>query len=236
MRPLSRTVNCRFTRERSWSGAAILPVVSRLAVALSLGALLASCNRPPRVETPAPGARPLATYAAQRIAVTPVALVRADSLGWVQLLGGAQAVARRADSVVHTALTNRGVGGQWVWPAELTRAFERNRSYAADPHNLAVAPLRAPTFVTLSQYGEPLSTQLRTMIALHGDTRYVLVPVELRFERVDRGGRAIFRVALLDPRFAEARWVGELKGDTTSVPAQALADAGNRLADLFIAP
>ena len=214
----------------------MLPVVSRIAFALGLGALLASCNRAPRVETPAPGARPLATYAAQRIALTPTAVVRADSLGWVQSLGGAQVVARRTDSLMHAALANRGVGTQWVWPAELTRAFERNRSYAADPHNLAVAPLRAPTFVTLSEYGEPLSTQLRTMIALHGDTRYVLLPVELRFERADRGGRAILRVALLDPRFAEARWVGELRGDTTSVPAQALADVGNRLADLFIAP
>lgn len=210
--------------------------MSRIAFALGLGALLASCSRTPRVETPAPGARPLASYAAQRLAVTPTAVVRADSLGWVQSLGGATLVARRADSLVQGALASRGVGAQWVWPAELTRAFERNRSYAADPHNLAVAPLRAPTFVTQSQYGEPLSTQLRTMIALHGDTRYVLVPVELRFERVDGGGRGILRVALLDPRFAEARWVGELKGDATSVPAQALADVGNRLADLFIAP
>jgi hypothetical protein len=233
---VSGTVNRGFAPKRPSRGAAILPVVSRIAFALGLGALLASCNRAPRVETPAPGARPLATYAAQRLAVTPVAAVRGDSLGWVQSLGGAQLVARRADSLVQAALAERGVGGQWVWPAELIRTFERNRSYAADPRNLAVTPLRAPTFATLSPYGEPLSTQLRTMIALHGDTRYVLLPVELRFERVDRGGRAILRVALLDPRFAEARWVGELRGDTTSVPADALADVGIRLADLFIAP
>ena len=215
---------------------AIFPIVSRLAFVLGVLVPLAACNRGPKLETPAPGATPLAAYATQRIALTPTAIVRTDSLGWVQALGGAQAVRRQADSVILTALADRGLGGGWVLPAELMRGYERNRSYASNPYQLSVEPLRAPKFVALSRYGEPLATQLRTMIALHGDTRVVVLPVEVRFERVADGGRSVLRVAVLDPRFAEARWVGELTGESTSVPARALAEVGRRFADLFTAP
>jgi hypothetical protein len=215
---------------------AIFPVVSRSAFVLGVLVTLAACNRGPKLETPVPGATPLAAYATQRIALTPTALVRADSLGWVQALGGAQAVRRLADSVILAALTERAIGGGWVLPTELMRGYERNRNYAANPYQLSVEPLRAPKFVALSRYGEPLASQLRSMIALHGDARIVVLPVEVRFERVAGGGRSVLRVAVLDPRFAEARWVGELTGDSTSVPARALAEVGRRFADLFTAP
>ncbi|HYC51134.1 MAG TPA: hypothetical protein VEB19_08510 [Gemmatimonadaceae bacterium] len=208
----------------------------RIPLAFGVVAVLAACSRAPQVESPAPGERPLAGYSAQRVALAPTAIVRTDSLGWASTLGGPQSVARRTDSILVAALSERAIGSQWVLPAELVRSYERNRSYAADPYHLAVEPLRSTAFVAQSRYAEPLSTQLRTMIALHDDLRYVLLPVEVRFERVDGSGRAILRVALLDPRFAEARWVGELKGDTASVPARALAQLGQRFADLFTAP
>ena len=199
-------------------------------------AALSACSRGPRLATPAPGEQPLAGYAAQRLAVTPVGRVGADSLGWVQQLGGTAAAARRLDTAIATALAARGLAQRWILPAELWRSYERNRSYATDPYQLAIEQLRAPAFVALSRVTEPLSTQLRTMIALHEDARLVLVPVELRFTRAAAAGHGVLRVALLDPRFAEARWVGEVTGDTASVPARALASVSARLADLFIAP
>ena len=88
---------------------AIFPVVSRSAFVLGVLVTLAACNRGPKLETPAPGATPLAAYATQRIALTPTAIVRTDSLGWVQALGGAQAVRRMADSVIVVALGDRGI-------------------------------------------------------------------------------------------------------------------------------
>ena len=123
-------------------------------------------------------------------------------------------------------------------PPDLWRANERKRSYATDPYQLTVNALRAPTFAAASRYGEPLASQLRTMIALHEDTRVVLVPVEVRFERVvpGTGGRAILRATLLDARLTEARWVADVHGDTTSGPARALVSVAARLADLFLAP
>ena len=125
---------------------------------------------------------------------------------------------------------------RWVMPDALVRTFERNRSYAADPHLLAMDPLRAPAFVSGGKYGEPLSSQLRTMIALEADARYVLLPIELRFEKATGGLRGVLRAAFVDPRTAEARWVGEVKGDAAATAASAFASVGQRLADLFSAP
>jgi len=168
--------------------------------------------------------------------VTPTGFVRSDSLGWVQAMGGTRIVARQLDSAIFLALDARGLAQRWIMPAGLEHTYERNRSYAADPYVLAVEPLRAPSFMTAGRYGEPLSTQLRTMIALEADARFVLLPVELRFEKVGTGARGVLRVALLDPRAADARFVGDVKGDAATTAAAALASVGQRLADLFSAP
>ena len=208
----------------------------RAALCLLAAATIAACTRGPRVEVPAPGARPLAAYGAQRVALAPVASVRVDSRGWITELGGAPAIARRLDTLIANALSTRGVGQSWILSTELLRAYERNRSYATDPYRLAVDPLRAETFVAASHYGEPLASQLRTMVALHDDARVVLIPVELRVEYVGTGGRALLRTALLDARLAEARWVGEVHGDTANTPARALESVAARFADLFLAP
>lgn len=208
----------------------------RAALCFLAAATIAACNRGPRVDVPAPGARPLAAYGAQRVALVPVGSVRFDSLGWVGQLGGAARVARRVDTLLATALSMRGVGQSWILPPELVRAYERNRSYATDPYRLAIDPLRSPAFVAASHYGEPLASQLRTLIALQEDVRVVLVPVEVRFERVGPAGRAILHTALLDARLAEARWVGDVQSDTVTTPERALESVAARLADLFLAP
>jgi hypothetical protein len=203
-------------------------------------ALSASCRRAPETDTASQAGGPpsLAAYAAQRIVVVPAGLVRgADSLGWVAGHGGVRALARRLDTSIVAMLDARGLASRWVLPAELNRAYERNRGYAADPYQLVWEPVRSPRFRTGERYGEPLSSQLRTMIALHGDARFVLLPIELRFER-DAGsaGRAVLRAALVDARATDARWVGEVRGDPSTDPAAAIASVAARLGDLFVTP
>lgn len=202
---------------------------------------VASCSRGPKADTlpPIEAERPLAGYAAQRIVVTPTGQVRAaDSLGWVAQLGGAGAAARRLDTSIVAELTARGVARRWVWPADLARAYDRNRTYAPDPYQLVWEPVRSAKFITGARYGEPLSSQLRTIIALHDDARYVLLPIELRFERegTSGGGRGVLRAALVDARTTEARMVADVKGETAGSPAAALAKVAAKLADLFVAP
>ena len=201
--------------------------------------LAASCHRP-QPETPpaAEPSRPLAMFAAQKLVVTPTERVRPDSLGWVQQLGGFRVAALRLDSAIVNVLEERGLASRWILPAALVRSYERNRTYAADPYQLVVEQLRMPSFKAAQKYGEPLSTQLRTMVALLEDARHVLIPVELRFERegTTAAGRAILRTAIVDPRYAEARFVADIRGDTSSVPARAIATVASRLVDLFVAP
>lgn len=174
-------------------------------------------------------------YATQRIAVTPTSIVRSDSLGWTQRLGGPVIAGRALDSAIATALYERGVSRQWFMPPDLMRSYERNRSYATNPYELTTTMLRAANFQAASRYGEPLASQLRTMIALHDAARMVLIPVELRFEKDGKSGRAILRAVLLDARAADARWVGEVRGDTSSVPRRAVDNVAARFADLFVA-
>ena len=199
---------------------------------------LASCHRAaPEAGTPVLDVRPLASFAAQRMVVTPTSHVRAgDTLGWVQSLGGAPAAARQLDSAIARVLEGRGLAGRWILPADLARAYERNRTYATDPYQQASAAVRVPAFVTGARYGEPLSSQLRTMVALHEDARFVIMPIELRFERIGTQVRGVLRTALVDPRTAEALWVGDVTGDAATAAASALGSVASRFADLFAAP
>lgn len=201
--------------------------------------IAAACHRGSRGYSDDTAPRPLAAFAVQRLIVAPTAHVRAsDSLGWTTRLNGVRGVARRLDSSIVAALDARGLASRWVMPADLLRSYERNRTYAADPALLAVEEVRAPAFKAGNRFGEPLSSQLRTMIALYEDVRYVLLPVDVRFERQPgvAGGRAVLRLVLLDPRFAESKWVGDVQSEPVPSPDAALAGVAERLADLFAAP
>jgi hypothetical protein len=78
---------------------------------------------------------------------------------------------------------------------------------------------------------------------MRGDVLFRVVPVpagehdvELRFEPANAPtARASLRLALIDPRFSEARWVGEVRSDTTSADPRVLTAALARsLADLIV--
>jgi hypothetical protein len=196
-----------------------------------------------------PDTRPLAFLAAEHVVVTPTFALRvAQDLGWTDKIGRPRVVLRSLDSVLATALDDRGLGRSWILPPKLEASFARNPTYAPDPYALAEEPLRSPSFVSGSRLPEPLASQLRTMIALHENARLVLAPVELRIDRVSAPqapalsaagstGRATLRVALIDPRFSEAKWIGEVKSDTASALTPAMtASLARRLVDLIAAP
>ena len=192
----------------------------------------------PPATAPVPDARPLASLAAQRVVVTPTyALSVSSDLGWGSRIGRARDVLRTMDADIATALDERGLRRGWVMPPDLAQSYTRNPTYAADPYALAEEQLRATTFVTGSRLSEPLSSQLRTMIALHENARLVLAPVELRLERATAGStaaRATLRLALVDPRFSEAKWVGEVRGDTaSSFTPELTASVARRLVELI---
>ena len=214
-------------------------------VAGALGGALACASSGARSAAPTAQAAeraappPLAILAGQRVVVVPVQRLRElGTLGWAADAGPPRPFLGRIDDAIAAALAERGLGSTWVMPADVTRSARRNPNYATDPYALAVGALdpsrRPPPRDT--PLAEPLASQLRTITAL-GDARYVLIPVELRFEPTTgegRAGHAVLHVALVDARASQIRWTGEIAGDSASgfSPAVASSVAG-RFADLF---
>lgn len=182
--------------------------------------------------------RPLAALAAQRVIVTPAYRLRtADPLGWAAQIPRSRDYLKSLDDEITFVLGERGLKTQWVYSADLLRSMRGNPTYAVDPYSLAVDPLRHPDAGSGTKLGDPLLTQLRTLVALH-DSRAVLIPVELRFEKEKSGqGIAILRVALVDGRLGDVRWAGEVKSDPSATFSRSLlASLAGHLADLVTAP
>jgi hypothetical protein len=184
---------------------------------------------------PAPAVvRPLAALAGQRVVVAPTYRMReSDPLGWTSQIPRSREYLRALDDSIAAELGRRGLESQWVFPPALVRARRANPTYAADPYALAADPLRNLAVAAGARIGDPLATQLRTMIALH-DARAVLLPVELRFERESDGrGIAVLRLDLIDGRLGEVRWTGDVRSDPSATFSPALASTlAAHLADL----
>jgi hypothetical protein len=122
-------------------------------------------------------------------------------------------VARTQDADIAEAFRDRGIE-TWILPSGLDSAFRRNPTYATDPHTLAEDPLRSPALSGDERLPEPIASQLRTIVALHDDTRLVLAPVELRIEAGTPGtGRGVLRLVLVDARMSSVKWIGEVTSD-----------------------
>jgi len=212
--------------------------LSRLICCLPL--ILGACHGK-STEAPAqlePQTRPLAALAAQRVVVVPAYRLRTgDPLGWAAQIPRSREYLKSFDDEIAFALAERGLKTQWVYPADLVRSMRGNPTYATDPYTLAAEPLRSPDVGAGAKLGDPLVTQLRTMVALH-DARAVLMPVELRFEKDKSGqGIAIVRLAVLDGRMGEVRWASDVKSDPSPTFSRALlASLASHIADLITTP
>jgi hypothetical protein len=200
--------------------------------------LLLGCGGQQSSQTQAPQpavSRPLATLAGQRVVLTPVYRLReGDAMGWGAQIPRSRELLRALDTAIAAELAQRGLEKQWVYPADLARSVKASPTYAVDPYALAVEPLRSTSVAPGGKIGDPLVTQLRTMIALH-DSRFVLLPVELRFERDKSGqGIAVLRAVLVDGRIGEVRWAGEASSEPAPTFSRALlASVASHFADLI---
>jgi hypothetical protein len=213
--------------------------VTRALLALCAVLGTACASHVPAPPTPADVSRPLAGLAAQRIVVTPVFAVQGgDALGWAASIARPRAMLRDLDSIIVAEFAARGMRTRWYFAPDLEHSFQLNPTYAPDPHALAVEPLRGRLDPS-KPYGDPLATQLRTIIALRDEGRFVLLPVEVRFERDGPGpnGRAVLKLVLVDARTVEYRWTRDVSSD----PAPAFGSAvmtslAAHFADLVISP
>jgi hypothetical protein len=184
--------------------------------------------------------RPLAQLAAQRVIVTPSFNVRpGDPLGWAASLGKPREFLKTLDDEIVRELGERGLEKQWIYPPDLVRAARANPTYAVDPYTLGVNVLRPSAVVSGTQFGDPLATQLRTLIALQEGARAVLVPVELSFEKKPATDQevAVLRVVLVDGRLSDVRWAGSVRSDPATTFSSAVTKSlVAHFADLIAAP
>jgi hypothetical protein len=179
--------------------------------------------------------RPLAWLAGQRVVLAPVYRIReGDAMGWAAQIPRSRDLLRALDSAIAGELAQRGLEKQWVYPPDLARSMRASPTYAIDPYALAVEPLRSTNVAQGGKIGDPLVTQLRTIVALH-DSRMVLLPVELRFDRDKSGqGIAVLRAVLVDARIGDIRWVGEASSDPAPTFSRALiSNVAGHFADLI---
>ena len=176
----------------------------------------------------------LSGLAAQRIVLLPTYSIRVMSgLAWSSAIGRPVDFQRTLDADLLAAFDERGLRKKWIFPDDLQSSYKRNASYAADPYGLAEEPLRSPSLDIEQRLPEPLASQLRTLVALHEDSRLILAPVEVRFEPAGAGGRAVLRLVLLDPRLSRPTWIGEVVSDSAAAFGPVIsASLASKLANL----
>lgn len=204
--------------------------------ALALGAVggAAQQQRSPTV------GRPLAPYAPRRVLVLPTHFLRMDdSLGWAKQISDRQGFLADVDAEIAFALHDRDqVGRMWVFPPQLVESAKRNAPYAPDVYDMASEWLRPPVKAVPDLLPEPLASQLRTLVALWDQSRYVLCPVEVRFLPAGPGQeREVIRLVMFDARLSRITWMADVASDAAPKFSRALAaSAAEHLADLVSAP
>ncbi len=183
-------------------------------------------------------ARPLAPFASRALALLPAQFLNpADSLGFTAHVGDVGAYLAKLDEEIEFALASRKTAKKWQGPRVLTRRMRSNGPYGVDVSDVGSAPLRDPKFDVQGTLPDPLASNLRNLVALGGEARYVLIPYELLFAGPKGAGRAILKLALVDARSARLAWLGAVASDPAPRFSGALvASLAERVADLVAAP
>ena len=217
--------------------------VAGIGAVVAFGTLTVGCGSrvaSPEASTVAqPAARPLASLATQAVALVPSQYLRAgDSASAGARLGPSRQVLASLDSAIVAELDARGTARMWVMPEALTRSAKRNPAFTSDPHALSAETLRSGVRRTNPRLGEPLASQMRSLVALT-DARFGLIPVELRFEPQPGGAtRAMLRLVLVDARLAQIAWAGDVTFDVAQpiTGSAIVAGLAKRVAALLVAP
>ncbi len=179
----------------------------------------------------------LRRYAALKVMLLPVQGVRTDAYpAWRVNPKRDTVVTRSVDRAIEMALGERGLAKQWVFLSEMQRAARRNPTYITDPYDVRAADvLRFAMRKPSEPLGEPLVSQLRALAGV-SDSRYALIPIELRFEPgADSTGHAVLRIAAVDARAAQLLWVGDVIGnDVATFSPAVISELAQRVADLVV--
>jgi hypothetical protein len=209
------------------------PIGAALVAMSALAAHPARADAQERSSTP--HAHVLAAFSTRRLMILPTHYLRmGDSLGWADQITDQTAYLSSLDDEVAFAFSDRGVKKVWVFPAAIDAMAKRNEAYAPDPHAMAAQWLRFPGPKRLpQQLPDPIASQLRTLVAMQDGGQLVLLPVELRFERVPGGMEcAVLRFVIFDAVRAKIIYMADVASDPQAAFGPALAASlANHLAD-----
>ena len=182
--------------------------------------------------------RPLAGLISQPIVFVPVQSVRGGSaVGWRAAIGDVREYGHALDEEITAAILERGVR-KWTMPSQLASAARRNPTLRLDPYVLAVDRFRDAEKKMDEAIPDPLGSQLRGLTMI-GDSRYALVPSEVRFQREADSTqvRAVLTLYLVDTRASRIMWKQQIPSDAVREFSPAIAAVlASRLADLIAAP
>ena len=242
-------------------------LVPRRLVALLPGAalLLAACGGSPApVSAPAPtpevaplpvAVAPVATvapaapmrpavppvfgeYATRVVVVFPLQKFAVGDSGWITAASATgRPRAAQFDSALTMVLRDRGLESTWSLTPNTSRVAQREVMNRTDPRALSTAGLVPSRRRNDLDLREPLSSQLRAIIALVPDARIVLLPLESRVLTTPSGARqATLRIAFLDGRMATVLSFPDVIGPPAADDAAALRALAEKFADLVIIP
>ncbi|MEP6904806.1 MAG: hypothetical protein ABI875_01910 [Gemmatimonadales bacterium] len=137
------------------------------------------------------------------------------------------------DDSIAAALGERGLSN-WTFASGITASAKRNAGMTADPHVLAVGKLQRLVKAGDDPLGQPLATQIRSLVALR-DARYVILPSIIRFENREGGVRGSLLLYLIDTRTSRITWSGEMISDVSSRFPAIAGSLAQRIADLVVA-
>lgn len=193
------------------------PIVSSIAVALTLAIPLAA-------QVPAPPV-PTSSFAGQTVAVIPITLVAADPTLLSDTLFAPyhdrRATLLWADSLIGDAFVGRAPEVTWVLPPRLRKVARRAPGLVGDPDQMGQAVMRAPGLKVIP---DPLRSNLRNLVALT-DGRIVMIPAALGFTLDSaRAVRAELSLVAADVRSGKVLWRGQAVG-SGATPSAALQTA-----------
>lgn len=207
-------------------------------------ALLAACA------TGAPGASgspepttvtaPLAWLTSDEVLVLPLQEVELPLTGEAgtfddQATVTAAAVRQRFDTRLRATVEPRVPPDRWVWPQSLAALRARNPTVMPDPTRLTMRGLR-PGMPPESQLGQDLGSELRSLLAVAGARRYVLLPFRLVLRRdpaSEARGYAIHMLVIDTRRQLVARSVSDSR-DRVGTPTGAVEAAVGAVASMLI--
>ena len=193
---------------------------------------------PPAANAPRDAVRPLAEFASRPLALIPVqALGARDTIGFAAQIGNVGAFLSSIDDEIAFALAQRRTARQWQMPAVLARRMKNNGPYGIDVYDMGAGPLGDPRLKNDVPLPDPLASNLRSLVALGGEARYAIIPVELTFAGSRTAARALLKIALVDARSSQLVWIGIIASEPVSRVSPAIpASLGASFADLVAAP